>query len=83
MATKSLQILGSLNQTAVQFIEQALTEEEKAQARENVGAAGLDNVGKLLTEQLPDNVVMQNELAAAIESFNTAISDVIGNGVLV
>jgi hypothetical protein len=45
MATKSLQILGSLNQTAVQFVEQELTEEEKAQARENIGAAGLDDVG--------------------------------------
>lgn len=41
MATKSLQILGSLNQTAVQFVEQELTEEEKAQARENIEASAV------------------------------------------
>lgn len=56
MATKSLQILGSLNQTAVQFVEQELTEEEKAQARENIGAAGLDADGKVPLEQLPDDI---------------------------
>lgn len=50
MATKSLQILGSLNQTAVEFIPQELTDEQKAQARENIGAAGLDDVGGGLTE---------------------------------
>lgn len=44
MATKSLQILGSLNATAVQFTEQDLTEEQKAQARENIGAASLDDI---------------------------------------
>ena len=55
MATKSLQILGSLNATAVQFTEQDLTEEQKAQARENIGAPSLVD-GKIPVEQLPDGI---------------------------
>lgn len=38
MATKKLQILGNLNENAVQYVPQELTEEQKAQARENIGA---------------------------------------------
>lgn len=41
MATKRLQILGSLNTTAVQFTEQELTDEEKEQARENIEASAV------------------------------------------
>lgn len=73
MATKQLQILGSFNQDAVQFVEQDLTDEQKAQARDNIGAAALDDIKGYITA---------TELNSVIESFDTAISDIIGSGVL-
>lgn len=105
MATKQLQILGNFNQDAVQFVEQDLTDEQKAQARENIGAAALDDISSggvtswneledkptnvsafnndvgYLTS-VPEEYITETELNSVIESFDTAISDIIGSGVL-
>jgi hypothetical protein len=41
MATKKIQIIDSLNKNAVLYTPQDLTEEEKALAKENIGAASV------------------------------------------
>lgn len=56
MATKKLQILDSLNKNAVLYTPQELTEEEKAQVRDNLSVPSLDENGKIPTSQLPDDI---------------------------
>ena len=53
MATKKLQILDSLNKDAVLYMPQELTDEQKAQVRENIDVPSLVD-GKIPVEQLPD-----------------------------
>lgn len=46
------------------------------------GVASLDDNGKVPLEQLPEDYVTETELNNVIESFDTAISNIIGSGVL-
>lgn len=55
MATKKIQVLDSLNKNAVMYTPQDLTEEQKAQARENINVPSLID-GKIPIELLPDNI---------------------------
>lgn len=51
MATKKIQILDSLNKNAVLYTPQELTDEEKAQARENIGAVAISDLNNALQDK--------------------------------
>ena len=63
MATKKIQILDSLNKNAVLYTPQELTEEDKAQARSNLSVPSLDENGKILSSQLPDDIGVDVDLS--------------------
>ena len=57
MSTKTIQILNSMTSGTVRYDgAQELTKEERAQARNNINAASLDESGKIPLEQLPDDI---------------------------
>lgn len=72
MATKILQIPGNITETVL-YTEQTLTEEQKAQARENIGAFDADVIGKQSVLSSADFTVGSLEVGTGINPASSYI----------